>query len=558
MSRVAGMAARLRGLLAWAGAASFLACSADASRATNPGTPISLSAPEIVTAPGRTGVTQIVVNQPDTSATYRFAIAVDPVNGSAGVDAQGAVWFTAAPSFSGRDSLTVRVGASRSGIAETDLRIHISVDPPGQASSPLRVYSSPYATVAWATDPRLKVQLHDHDGVATFRLRAYDRAGYDVMSLMDYSGIRSLPYALDSVLWPPDKYLSPTFLSQLAHIKFFIPSAEQVGYAHLVSPFLTTYLERWQDSLTATPPKQAWHYENSQEAIDLINRFGGTSIVAHPWYSIDALDGFAHFAGVEVYSAFARFRAEEGVDTFFTMTDRNAVMRAAWDRKLLSDQAIVGVAVNDHFGPDNTATNLTAKTRDSGKIIAITKGVTMGDLETALRRGHVFAIMDIGDVKDQYPRIDSISLQLHTVTIETGDEVLWIANGHPLVDGKTLDFAKLPAGTTFVRAEVRNSDGSTVFTQAFPVRQVGDMDGDGDVDAADAAVCTAVRAGTDLDINHAAACYFVQESAGALRGAGAAPPKVVRPRKETALLPRWRRGNGRARYDFPECAEYPD
>lgn len=540
----------------------LLGCSSADGTGANAQVPLRLTAEEIVTAPARIGTTHVLVQDPDTSASYSFALRQGPGHGAAGVDVNGAVWYLPDSGFTGRDQLTVMVSASRADLEPTAITVAATVDPAGLNSGQMRVYSSPYAAVDWGAALRLKVQLHDHVGTTQARLLAYDAAGYDVISTMNYSGMRAFSYALGEVRWPVENWLPPAFLGGLTHLKFFIPNAEQVGYIHATSPFLATYIERWDDSVTPTPARQPWHYASEQEELSLIGEFGGFPIVAHPWYGAGALDQLTDFSGIEVYSAFARAKAEEGTDPYYTQVDRNEALLATWDHLLLGNQRILGVAVNDHFGPDNTSVTLSSRTRDSGKILALVPAGTAADLRQAMEAGAVLAVKDVGQVKNAYPQVDSISLGLSTVTVETGGTVSWIANGHPLLDGKTLDFARLPAGTTFVRAEVRNAEGSTVFTQAFPVRQIGDMDGDGDIDAVDAAICPAVRAGIDPDPDHRAACVFVQ--AGGMnvvlrrpRGSGGAPAGLARPRREKPLPPRWRRGNARARYDFPGCAEYP-
>jgi hypothetical protein len=58
-----------------------------------------------------------------------------------------------------------------------------------------------------------------------------------------------------------------------------------------------------------------------------------------------------------------------------------------------------------------------------------------------------------------------------------------------------LFFSKLGPGWRYVRAEIRGTDGSVVFTQAFSVRPRGDVDGDYDVDADDGALCGQVASG---------------------------------------------------------------
>jgi len=485
------------------------ACSGEAVSQPQEQPPFQASVRELVTVSGELGTTRVLVRGAGPTTSFAYSIVVPPRHGSAVIDAAGEVSLVAAGDFVGHDALTVRVAGTSPVTAPLDVVVPVVVEqqPAGPGSiTGLRVYHSPYADVRWGTDVRLKVQLHDHEGVSQSRLRAYDQAGYDVMSLMDYSGVRALPYALDSVLWPPTHVLAASFLAGLVHVRFFIPNGEQVGYAHVTSPFLRTYIERWQDSLTETPGRQPWHYTSSQETINTITRFGGMPILAHPWYGPEVASRLKGFAGVEMYSAFARYRAEEGVDTFFTRTDRNRVLLTVWDRLLAVDQRVLGVAVNDHFGPGNTSAALDPHTRDSGKVLVLSTAATLEALRTAMEAGAVLAIKDLGVPKDRYPSVDSIVAEDWALTVHTAGNVEWVANGRLIATGPILSFAHLPAGSTYVRAEIGDLNGSRVYTQAFVVRPVGDSDGDGDVDGMDAAVCARVRGGIDLLPDHVAAC----------------------------------------------------
>ncbi len=519
-ARIAARKERMIGGLRAAAAA--LVCVLPACRnepafsAGGPSVPgFSLWASDVVTSEGQVGRGWVEIIAPDSGASYYFAIARAPVHGMAEIDGNGQIRFVPGPGFSGLDTFRVSVTAAEAATAASTIIVRALVGRPERRGG-ARVYSSPYAGVNWRTDHRLKVQLHDHPGASVNRLRAYDLAGYDVVSAMDYSGVRALPYALRSVPWPVENWLPSSFLGSLVNIKFFIPSAEQVGYAHMVSPFLGTYIERWQDSLTPPGPRAAWQYGSSQQAIALINRFGGMAFLAHPWYSRNSGAQLDNYAGMEIYSAFARYRAEEGVDPYFTRTDRNAMMLASWDNRLLKDQRALGIAVNDHFGPDNTSTRLNPRTRDSGKIVVLAPAVTPAALRSALASGAMFAVEDIGLTKDRFPRIDSIVYGSASLSIVTTDEVTWTANGRQIETGPVIDFRALPSDAVYVRATVVNTEGSRVYTQAFPVRLVGDADGDRDVDALDGVVCGAVARAADRNPDHVAACKAVQTLPGGI------------------------------------------
>lgn len=375
-----------------------------------------------------------------------------------------------------------------------------SVDSTPQA---LRIYHDPYGQVAWSTDLRLKAQHHDHTAVNLDLLGAYDRAGYDVVPLMNYSGNPTLAYAMKTRLWPPESVLPADFLAGVQNIKIWLPNAEEVGDLnnHITSPFLTTYVELWLAS--ASTAKRASQYESATELVAKIREFGGRPTLAHPWAGHSVELGVS-CGTVEMYSAFAEAKRRGG-DPSYVNRDHNAALLDYWDRALQIDQSVIGVAVNDHFGP-LPAVPTDAEVADSGKIIVFARAATLDAYREAFDRGAVLAVRDMGAIKDRYPRIESISVESTSVLIDSPDTVRWIANGSPIASGSLLQYSALPANTRYVRAEISNPQGSVVYTQAFAVRPVGDSNGDGAVDATDRAVCDAVSAGSETHPDRVAAC----------------------------------------------------
>lgn len=375
------------------------------------------------------------------------------------------------------------------------------------ATVPLRLYHSPYAMVNWDRAMRLKAQLHDHIAAHPASIRAYDAAGYQAVSLMDYSGAPTLPYALRERLWPPEKVgLTASFTASLRNIRLYLPNAEEVGDPnfHMTSPFLTAYIEKYSPGANARPPA-ANQYVNPQDLINKIAAYGGIPLLAHPWNDPASYLSLHGFRGIEVYSAFAEAKRRQG-EQFFTRIDRNAALRSLWDRLLAGDQSVLGIAVNDHFGPDPGAAPTDPDIRDSGKIIVYAASPTLADFRKAFEDGAFVAAKDIGAIKDQYPALRAITTTTTSISIDTDGGVAWIANGAVVAHSSILHYGSLPPGTTYVRAEISNSEGSTLFTQAFKIRPQGDANGDGVVDAADRSVCTDVAAGTDRDPDHMGAC----------------------------------------------------
>lgn len=350
------------------------------------------------------------------------------------------------------------------------------------------MYNNPYSEVDWAQDYRLKAQHHDHTGIRANVLLAYDDAGYDVVSLMDYSGNPELPYAWQSRPWPPDQLLAPELLARLRSIKFFLPNAEEVGLrAHLTSPFLTTYIEGVPASSANSEKSgvESYQYASLDEAFSLIRSGNGFPCIAHPWRV-----WYADFAGsfcVEIYTAFAPASKHAGVSWFADRAPDELVQN--WDWALQQNQEIWGIAVNDHFGPQRRRGDLPPEIVDSGKIVVLAKKPTLDAYKEAFVNGAFFAVQDRGTIKDRYPQVDSIIVTSQLISIETWGTVTWKANHATVAEGPTLMLSALPSDSHYVRAEIRGIDESVVYTQPFALRPWGDVDGDYKVTTADVALC---------------------------------------------------------------------
>ena len=357
----------------------------------------------------------------------------------------------------------------------------------------LRIYDHPYAEVDWYTDVRLKAQHHDHFGADSVGILAYDQAGYDVLSLMDYSGHPTAPYALRHRLWPPSQFVEPWVSSSLQNVRLFVPNAEEVGLAlfHMTTPFLDQYIEAASGTVPADAQAAEYYrrtlnasrYSTVDEAFELVRRFGGVPCLAHP-----RTIPYDHITGVfctEIYTAFEE--ASGGLT-------RGSLL-PHWDAALARNQKIWGIAVNDHFGPGRTHAGVRAEGMDSGKIVVLAHTADLESYKDAFTRGAILAVKDLGLVKDLVPDVYEISVATDHVHIETPGEVTWIAHGAVAAHGSTLYFSELRPGWRYVRAEIGSTNGSVVYTQAFSVRPRGDVDGDYDVDAADTELCSQVAAG---------------------------------------------------------------
>jgi len=380
------------------------------------------------------------------------------------------------------------------------------VSPTSQASG-IRVYENPYGKVDWNADLRLKAQHHDHIRLNLAALQAYDDAGYDVISGMDYSGASALTYTLKSKLWPVEAFLPTNFRARFRHIKLFIPNGEEVGLArHVTSSFMEATIDKWDPS--TFPTKQSWQYSDLADLYAVIRSLGGIPILAHPWNPGQATSEGIAASGVEVYSAFAEAQRRSGVADYVNI-DRAALLVQYWDQVLASDQTTIGIAVNDHFGPYPDRP-LDEDIRDSGKIVVLAKGATLPAYREAFERRAILAIKDVGVVKDLYPAIGSISVEATSIFIDTPEKVRWISMGKEIGVDNLLEFRNIPPGSRYIRAELRNSEGSITYTQAFAVRPVGDIDGDSNVDGADKQLCLAIASNPITNEIQAAACAAVR------------------------------------------------
>jgi hypothetical protein len=380
----------------------------------------------------------------------------------------------------------------------------------------MRIHHDPYAEVDWTNDLRLKAQHHDHVVSNLAAIPAYDAAGYDVLALMDYSGAPSAAYAYKERTWPPERFVSPGVLAALVNIKFFIPGAEEVGIEtrHLTSPFLTTYIEGMasagsQSASAASAPTTAAtvpaaKYGSLKQLVAAVRDLGGLPCIAHPFnYDFDELDGLLC---VEMYSAFAEAAKIDMPGTWLHTRDGNAMLLAAWDHALQRNQRVLGIAVNDHFGPQRRGGRVPNEVLDSGKIVVLAKAATPAAYRNALERGAFFAVRDMGRVKNQFPEVFRISVEETFASIESTGNVTWKTGGNTVSTGSVILYSDLPPDSRYVRAEIAGLDGSVVYTQAFAVRPLRDVDGDFDADDDDAAICRSLDTATERNAVWEAAC----------------------------------------------------
>jgi len=364
----------------------------------------------------------------------------------------------------------------------------------------VRVYSNPYESVDWSTDRRLLSQHHDHVAQRLDWILAYEAAGYDVLSLMDYSGSPLLPYALKERPWPASGWVPQSLTPFFKNIELFLPNGEEVGIAgepvkHATSPFMTSYVEGAAKPSPGFPelPLLPNQYRSVEELFTLVRSLGGFPCLAHPFNfdfrNLQLGDSYC----IEIYNAGTDLLKERGLIPYYSLVDRNQTIITAWDDVLRKNQSVWAIAVNDHVGPGAFGI-VSNKVRDSGKIVVLAKAATLPAYEKAFRAGSFFAVRDYGEIKGRFPTVHSITAAETFIYIETTSTVTWIADGQIIGNEPLLLYANVPFYARYVRAEVSNADGSVVYTQAFAVRPVGDVDGDYNIDANDEVACQTAAA----------------------------------------------------------------
>jgi hypothetical protein len=372
---------------------------------------------------------------------------------------------------------------------------------------------NPYGGVDWSTTLRCMAQTHEHINRNSV-VNTNDLAGYCAVSWLDYGGDCDIStgaqWIADGSLdpdmgrtsgfygyrrWPPEDYGANAVPGAYANLKFWIPAAEEVGFVlnqrsiHVYSLGLTEYIDASgcqncgpsdgpkQDTvdscLSVTDPSHT--YYTRQGLFDLINMLGGTPVLAHSpsqWDNLPAREMFNNL--------FALRDDRTGVTT------RTDAYKAGWDTANdTHGGGIWGTAVNDRYGANppliglngpcspncSSGATIDAQDIDRGKIEVLLPAQDFASFKPAFDAGAFFAIVEDNATKAAYPEVTNIETTPSSIRITTtaGTEtVTWIATGGVTVGtGMTLDFTTLVPGTTWVRAEVADGAGRTLYTQPF-------------------------------------------------------------------------------------------
>jgi len=369
----------------------------------------------------------------------------------------------------------------------------------------------PYARVDWSTTLRCQSQHHDHVTMAS-RVQAMDAAGYCAIMFLNYSGLYRASSAAEWLAvgspnpdpgvcvgwcrtrrWPPTAHGAPAL--PLTNLRFYIPGAEEIALLsngrtsnHMTSVFLTEYIEgvgceacgQAGVGVARNPfgisPSRLWGTD--QEGIDRIVAGGGHATLNH-WVAgpssyppLLSLNGYGSF---EMYNNYYRMWDDKrGNDVY---SDR---LIDTWDLVLQEKGTrIWGVAVNDWFsawtplGPPGDPVNfpeVTLRNRDRGKLQVLLESYDLASYRAAFEAGAFFAIVDDHEVKNAYPQVTSIAVRGRRISITTAagsESIVWIGDGALVGEGPSLALDALPEGLAYVRAEISDREGRTVYTQPF-------------------------------------------------------------------------------------------
>ena len=393
------------------------------------------------------------------------------------------------------------------------------------------VSNNPYRNVNFSTTQRCMAQLHDHvktvDRIAPYDAAGYcaitwmDYAGnYSTkcsatqvglgnctdeqigQRLETRLGLFDPPATATGRPWPAEDN-GATNPASLTSIDFYIPGMEDLGLteangstAHGHSTFMTEYIEAAgcsscgldgapvRPAATVPPENQ---YTDNRSLINLINAKGGFAIFNHPSLgTIGTDEPPIGWMGIEIVNTFMALRDDVSLSG---ISNRLSNARGYWDAALESRSArIWAVAVNDNYGPYKdlcgaagqpacTSTQvpnpLLASDLDQGKIEVLLTSKDLTTFEAAFRQGAFFAVHENENAvtKGAYPQVTNITVTTSDITITTtaGTETItWIGNGSTISGANaTINLRTLPAGTKYVRAEINDGAGRTLYTQPF-------------------------------------------------------------------------------------------
>jgi hypothetical protein len=334
---------------------------------------------------------------------------------------------------------------------------------------PPKLANNPYAVLDSGGGHRaFLVQLHDHPGTSIGRLRKFTEKGYDVASLMDYSGVLDRPGVWPSLRWPPADHIRVDSLRTLGDLAL-IPSAEHVAYQHIVVPFVSRWIGRSETGATIADSLSC---SSSRDCLGKFNKQGALPIIAHPWTDdIAGIRALLPFYGIEMYSAFAAARVETG-DSFFVSQDRVAQLERVWDSVLVVDSRVVGVAVSDHFGAYNESTAISRRILDSGRSVILSTSASLEDLKDAMAARRVYAVVDFR--QDKRPRLDvpRLTVRTDTLLVPGSWTVTWRTGSGVLYQGNRLvlrEFEPSRFRGRYVRFVASLGDSVRVYSQALGI-----------------------------------------------------------------------------------------
>lgn len=374
---------------------------------------------------------------------------------------------------------------------------------------------NPYSGVDWQSVLYVTTGLHEHANTS-LEVTEMDDAGFGAMAFMHYCGYWDDSSGAFTGMGPPRQYPPSDFgapaLSSLTNIKAYIRGCEELGLrstttltAHIFGLGMTEYIEgegcdacgpSSEDVGPTSGVPSDRLYDSNQELIDLILALGGFPILAHP--SIGDAKNATGWRAVE-FNTYMQLRDEAN---YLGESDRIATVRDIWDTALdTRNTRIWGVGTGDQYGafravnfdgddeikggsggqiPDPTD----ARHIGQWQTITLVDTITEPKVTDAVRNGVMFVCHEDNTVltKGSCPDVAVEATSSRITVTAGGGTVSWYANpsttgtmdtpvsGRSLGSGSSLNLSGLASDLTYVRFEVDDGSGTTVYSQPFSLR----------------------------------------------------------------------------------------
>lgn len=331
---------------------------------------------------------------------------------------------------------------------------------------------NPYEHVNWATDLRLKSNLHTHttqsDGwfAPQHVVDYYQELGYDILSVTDHNTVTYPWSSFESIYsadWVKENYEKGKITEKelvyenrnAKEMGLFDIQGNEITAPHHMGSFFNDYCAKPNDEYVV---------------LEEIEKRDGLALLNHPgrytetnpekystdWY-VDIFKRFSLLTGMEVYN----------------QADRYPTDRIHWDKvltKSMPERPIWGYS-NDDFHGDDKRWDLAGR---NWNLFLLPK-LDEAHMRTGMLEGRFLYIYAYdGHNGPMPPRVKSISVDqdLASISIDVSgqDSTRWISNSRVVAYGNTINLKDIEVLGGYVRAEIY-APGSVTGTQPFGIVQ---------------------------------------------------------------------------------------